>query len=263
MPPDDILRPEQVEFFRESGFLVLDALMPATEVEMARQAYDRLFERRAGRECGDQFDLAGTDEEGKEAVLPQILNPSRYAPELGTGLYRENALAVCRQLLGEEATLGGDHAILKPARIGVETPWHQDEAYWDEATLHEAVSIWIPLQEATIENGCMWFLPGTHRMPVQEHRSVGGDPRIHALETRAELDLSQAVACPIPAGGCSIHHCRTFHYTGPNRSDEPRRALILGAGIPGRKLETPRDFFWNKIKTTARDERARASRAES
>jgi ectoine hydroxylase-related dioxygenase (phytanoyl-CoA dioxygenase family) len=259
MTPTSVLTTEQVDLFRENGFLALDSLASAEEVERMRGAYDRIFADRSGREVGDQFDLAGTDEEGREAVLPQILNPSRYAPDLAEGAYRARALAICRQLLGDEAEMGGDHAILKPARIGSETPWHQDEAYWDESHLHEAVSVWIPLQEATIENGCMWFLPGTHRQSVQPHRPLGNDPRIHALETTAELDLDRAVACPIPAGGCTIHHCRTFHYTGPNRSDEPRRALILGAGVPALKLDTPRDFHWNRIRTTARDERARAA----
>ncbi len=258
MAADFEVREDQVAFFRENGFLALEQLMPPEEVARAREAYDRIFDQRAGREVGDQFDLAGTDEEGKEARLPQILNPSKYAPELAAGVFRERALELCRRLLGPEAAIGGDHAILKPARIGSETPWHQDEAYWDEATLHEAVSIWIPLQEATRENGCMAFLPGTHRLDVQPHRSIGGDPRIHALETTIDLDEKAAVFCPLPAGGCTVHHCRTFHYTGPNRSDAPRRALILGAGVPGVRLDPPRDFYWNRLKTTAR-----AARAES
>ena len=259
MNPTVFLRLDQIEFFNENGFLALDALTTQEEVAWMRDIYDRLFQERAGREVGDQFDLAGTDEEGKEALLPQILNPVKYAPELSEGLFRVNALAVVQALLGPEVTMGGDHAILKPARIGSETPWHQDEAYWDEAVLHESVSIWIPLQEATLENGCMWFLPGSHRFPVKPHHSLNNDPRIHALQIDEEIDKSQAVACPIPAGGCTIHHCRTYHYTGPNRSDGDRRALILGGGIPGVALDVPRDFYWNKIKTTARDERAKAA----
>lgn len=257
MAPTVSLSPEQIAFYHENGFLALDELMPADEVVWVREIYDRLFQQRAGREVGDQFDLAGTDEEGKEAVLPQILGPSKYAPELANGQYRVNALHVAKQLLGPETTMGGDHAILKPARIGSETPWHQDEAYWDEATLAEGISIWIPLQEATVENGCMWFLPGSHRLPVGPHHTLNNDPRIHALEYEEVVDMSQAVACPIPAGGTTIHHCRTLHYTGPNRSDGDRRALILGCGAPGKPLDPPRDFYWNKTKQTAREERAR------
>src|SRR5688572_102716 len=259
MKPTVTLTAEQVAFFHENGFLALDSLTTQEEVAWMRDVYDRLFLERAGREVGDQFDLAGTDEEDKEAALPQILNPVKYAPELAEGLFRVNAFAVCRALLGPEATMGGDHAILKPARIGSETPWHQDEAYWDEAVLHESVSIWIPLQEATLENGCMWFLPGTHKLPVKPHHSLNNDPRIHALEIEEEVDMEKAVACPIPAGGCTIHHCRTYHYTGPNKSEVNRRALILGGGLAGVTLETPRDFYWNKTKTTARDERTKAA----
>lgn len=259
MQPTVSLTEEQIAFYHDNGFLALDYLTTTDEVAWMRGIYDRLFASRAGRDVGDQFDLAGTDEEGKEAVLPQILGPVKYAPELAEGLFRVNALHICKQLLGPETTMGGDHAILKPARIGSETPWHQDEAYWDEEYLHNSVSIWMPLQEATIENGCMWFMPGTHKLDVRPHRPLGNDPRIHALEMVEDVDMAKAVACPIPAGGCTIHHCRTFHYTGPNRSDGDRRAFIMGCGVPGQKLETPRDHYWNRVKKTAREERARTS----
>src|SRR5688500_3327523 len=105
-----------------------------------RDVYDRLFQEKAGREFGDQFDLAGTDEEGREAALPQILNPARYAPELTEGLFRINALAVARQLLGPDAAYRGEHAIYKPARYGAETPWHQDEAYWNPNLDYNSIS---------------------------------------------------------------------------------------------------------------------------
>src|SRR6188474_703645 len=107
MKPTVSLTAEQVDFFHENGFLALDALTTADEVAWMRDVYDRLFQQRAGREVGDQFDLAGTDEEGKEAALPQILNPVKYAPELAEGLFRVNALAVVQALLGPEATMGG------------------------------------------------------------------------------------------------------------------------------------------------------------
>jgi ectoine hydroxylase-related dioxygenase (phytanoyl-CoA dioxygenase family) len=261
MSPTVNLSQSQIDSYAENGFLVLDQLTRQEEVAWLRQIYDRLFRERAGREFGDQFDLAGTDEEGKEAVLPQILSPSKYAPELLEGQYRVNAKHVAEQLLGIEVDGLGDHAILKPAKVGSETPWHQDEAYWDEDVLANGLSIWIPLQEATLENGCMWFLPGTHKLPVQPHHPLNNDPRIHALVIDEVVDMSKAVACPIPAGGCTIHHCRTYHYTGPNRSEGDRRALILGCGAPGKVLEEPRDFYWNKVKQTAREERARTAQS--
>lgn len=260
--PDVVLTEEQVAFYHREGYLALPAIAPPQEVAWLREVYDRLFAARAGREEGNQFDLGGADEEGQTAALPQILDPSRYAPELKEGRYRVNALAVARQLLGPEARPQGEHAIFKPARFGAETPWHQDEAYWDPMTEYNALSLWIPLQEATVENGCMWFLPGSHGQEVQSHHSIGHDPRVHGLEMddAASIVSGRAVACPVPPGGCTIHHNRTMHYAGPNPTDIPRRAYILAFGLPGRPRAEPRRFPWNEMKRTAREQRAREAR---
>jgi ectoine hydroxylase-related dioxygenase (phytanoyl-CoA dioxygenase family) len=252
----------QIAFFHREGYLALDKFVDEDEIVWMREIYDRLFRDRAGRDAGDQFDLAGTDEEGKEAALPQILNPAKYAPELKQGRFREKALAVAHELLGPEAVYQGEHAIFKPARTGAETPWHQDEAYWAEDKEFNAFSLWIPLQEATIENGCMWFVPGSHRREVLPHHCINNDPRIHGLEVD-DADTSTAVACPLPAGGCTIHHNRTLHYTGPNRSDIPRRAYILGFGMAPKPRSESRVFYWNRMKQTPRQQRADTARAGS
>ncbi len=252
------LTEEQIDFYHREGFLTLPAITTADEVQWLRGIYDRLFENRAGRDRGDQFDLGGADEDGKTAVLPQILGPSNYEPELKQGLFRVNALSVARQLLGDKADYQGEHAILKPALIGAPTPWHQDEAYWNPDYDYNAMSIWVPLQDATLENGCMQFLPRSHRMEVQPHHSIGHDPRVHGLEADS-IDTSSAVPCPITAGGATIHHNRMFHYAGPNRSTAPRRAYILGFGLPATKRGATRDFYWNRMKQTPREARARAT----
>jgi ectoine hydroxylase-related dioxygenase (phytanoyl-CoA dioxygenase family) len=262
MQPTVSLTPDQIAFYHANGFLALSVITTQDEVQWMREIYDHLFASRAGREEGNQFDLGGSDEEGKAAVLPQILNPSKYAPELKEGLFRVNAMHVAKQLLGEQVIPMGEHAILKPARYGAETPWHQDEAYWGEQMQYNSFSMWIPLQPATMENGCMQFIPASHKSDVVPHHSIGHDPRVHGLEMDALPDARQAVACPIPAGGCTIHSNRTMHYAGANRSDIPRRALILGFGIkPTPYAGPPREFTWNKLKQTPRDERAKAAQS--
>jgi ectoine hydroxylase-related dioxygenase (phytanoyl-CoA dioxygenase family) len=262
--PTITLTPDQVEFYHREGYLALPAITTPEEVARIRGIYDRLFAERAGREFGDQFDLAGPDDEGTEAALPQVLNPARYAPELKEGLFRVNALAIARQLLGPDPKYQGEHAIFKPALRGAETPWHQDEAYWNAGLRYTSLSIWIPLQEATLENGCMQFMPGSHRLEVLPHHCIHHDPRIHGLEVDPApgLDFSRAAVCPLPAGGCTIHHNRTLHYTAPNRSDIPRRAYILGFGLPAKELPEPRDFYWNTQKRTPREERARLAQEQ-
>ena len=262
---DYLLTDEQIAAFHRNGFLAMPALTTQDEVARLREIYDRLFAQRAGRETGDQFDLAGTDEEGKEAALPQILGPSKYAPELNDFQLRANALAVARQLLGPEATYAGEHAILKPARSGAPTPWHQDEAYWNPALDYRSISVWVPLQEATLENGCMQFVPGSHKLPIATHQSIGNDPRVHGLELApdAGVDVKTAVACPLPAGGATIHLSSTLHYTSANHTDAPRRAYILVFHAPSKPRETPRRFPWQEEKRTARQERADRAKAEA
>jgi ectoine hydroxylase-related dioxygenase (phytanoyl-CoA dioxygenase family) len=261
--PTITITDEQIAFYHREGYLNIERITTDEEIERLVKIYDRLFEQRVGREQGMQFDLAGADEEGKEAALPQILGPSNFAPELKETLYAANARAIASQLYGVEVGLGGDHAIFKPARHGAPTPWHQDEAYWDPGTLYNSLSVWMPLQPATLENGCMQFIPRSHEWEVLPHRSIGNDPRIHGLELAVEIDLSSAIACPLPAAGATFHHSRTLHYTGPNHSDMPRRAYILGFGVAGKKLDTPRDFAWQREKRTARAERAHAAREKA
>jgi ectoine hydroxylase-related dioxygenase (phytanoyl-CoA dioxygenase family) len=255
LQPTVVLTRDQIEFFKREGYLLLDAIVPPAEVERMRDIYDKLFERKAGREQGEFFDLGGTDEEGKAAVLPQMMNPSRYAPEIAVGQFRLNAAAIARQLLGAAADFKQDLAICKPPRSPVPTPWHQDNAYLDPKMDHENLNIWIPLQPATVENGCMFYIPRTHATgKILPHHSMNNDPRIEGLECD-EVDVKKAVPAAVPAGGAAIHHTRTLHYAGPNKSDNPRRAYILEFELPPKKRAVAHDFYWQKARKTARNER--------
>ncbi|MBX3118602.1 MAG: phytanoyl-CoA dioxygenase family protein [Fimbriimonadaceae bacterium] len=260
--PTVALTDDQVRFFQEEGYLVLPQVSAPDEIEAIRRIYDRLFQARAGRETGNQFDLAGDDEEGSEAKLPQILDPSGFAPEMKETLAWANARAVMEQLLGAPLSWQGDHAILKPAGQGAPTPWHQDEAYWDETSDHSNLSCWIPLQDVDIEMGCMHYIPGSHLGEVLKHQQIGNNPKVHGLEIApdAGVDLTAAVGVPLPAGGCVIHHQRTLHYAPGNTSDQDRRAWIIMGGLPTVKREVPYNFPWQHTWKTARQERAEQTR---
>jgi ectoine hydroxylase-related dioxygenase (phytanoyl-CoA dioxygenase family) len=251
------LSPEQLAFYYQNGYLSVDRIATDDEITEIRVLYDRMFSSRTGRNAGDHFDLAGADEDGKEALLAQILQPSNYFPELReTALYRTVGRLI-RDLVGSEAGVTGDHAINKPPRHGAETPWHQDEAYWDPAQEHRSISVWIPLQAATILNGCMHFVPGSQRLEVLEHRPIGNDSRVHGLEVVPGIfDFSGAVACELPAGGATFHGCRMLHYTPGNSTDDFRRALIVMGGLPPISQPAPRRFPWLERQSTARARRA-------
>ena len=251
------LNGKQLAFYNENGYLAVDRVATDHEVAEIRALYDRMFSSRTGRNAGDHFDLAGTDEDGKEPLLAQILQPSKYFPELRqTALYRNVGMLI-RDLLGPLAEVTGDHAINKSPRHGAETPWHQDEAYWDPGKDHCSISVWIPLQPATILNGCMHFIPCSHRLEVLEHRPIGNDSRVHGLEVvPGILDFSGAVACELPSGGATFHGGRMLHYTPANYTADYRRALIVMGGLPPLKRSTPRRFPWLERQNTTRARRA-------
>lgn len=249
LAPDRRLTAEQVQFFKTHGYLAIDAIMSPDEIERVKRIYDELFADSSGRTAPDKYNLAG----GKKPTLPQILTPSKYAPDLLQTQMVANLKAMVRQLLGDAAYMTGDHAINKPPHSGAPTPWHQDEAYWNPAKEYEALSVWIPLQPATRQNGCMYFVPGSHRLEVVEHRPIGGDPTVVGLEVApGAADLNTAVACELPPGGATFHYSRTFHYTPPNTSNDYRRAYIASASLPEKVRAVPRVFPWQERQRAAK-----------
>lgn len=251
---------EQVARFERDGFLALERLVEPDELAHIAATLARLHAACAGRERGNQFDLAGPDEDGKPASLPQLLNPSASAPELLATRTRGTCHALARRLLGGDGAdldLSCEHAILKPARHGAATPWHQDEAYW-RMPGHDArgVAIWMALQPATIDNGCLWYVPGSHRGAIRPHRPIGGDPRVQGLEALG-VDASAAMPVPLPAGGAVVHHIRTLHYAGPNRTAASRSAYTLAFHRPSVARDVPHDMSWIAEHRPPREERAR------
>jgi ectoine hydroxylase-related dioxygenase (phytanoyl-CoA dioxygenase family) len=253
----------QIRHFHNSGFLaVMEPLLDRAEIARIREMYDRMFAERSGRAEGNQFDLAGLDEEDQPALLSQILHPHRYYPAL-QGAYVSTIHHIAQQLLGPDTKTEIFHAILKPAGYGAPTPWHQDEAYWKPDRQYRSISIWIPLQDVTQENGCLWFNEGSHEWEVLDHRSIGNDPRVHGLELVDASVIKDAVACPLPAAGFTIHRNRTAHFAGPNVTNEPRRALVLSSTLQDRPYPIPRRFLWNERKATRRKERGQGDEGTS
>lgn len=247
------LTPAQVAEFHERGYLAIPSISSPAEVGLLREVFVRLFAAKAGRDEGAHFDMVTHDDDtDAPPKLPQIINPVNYAPELRQTVFRANAAAIARQLLGPQMTAAFEHAILKPARHGAATPWHQDEATRADANFdYEQVSIWMPLQDATEANGCLHYVAGSNHGAVLPHRSPQSDPRIHAIECAGGFDPATATPCPLPAGGAVIHHGRTLHYAGPNATDLPRCAYVLAFEVPPKPRATGRSFYWNHDKQTA------------
>lgn len=248
LPP---LSTDQVHQFQQQGFISLIRDTPPTEINFLRSQLAELFEKHAGRSEGAQLDTLGYDDDRLPPVQPEIINPANYAPQLKDLPLREWAGQVARELLGPEAYPNFEHAILKPAGAGKATPWHQDEASrGDGSLMYEQVSIWVPLQDVNEENGCLQYIPGTQAGPVLDHRPVGGDPKIHALECLTDqFDPDSAVSCPLPAGSAVVHHGRTLHSACANHSTDPRFAYVFVFRKPPGKER--HEFPWQRDHRTA------------
>lgn len=224
------LTEDEVAQFHREGFLSLAQVAPPEDVAFIREILESLFARHrelprdVAYELGSARDLSGVPS------IPQIIAPEKLRPELKESQYFRNAQRIARQLLGSAAGFQGGHAIDKPPHNRKETPWHQDQAYWASGTTAFSANFWMPLRDCPVEAGCMQFIPRSHLGDLRPHHRVGHDPNMHTLMTD-DVDVSRAVACPLSAGGATIHALKTLHYTGPNNSGHPRLAYILTFGF--------------------------------
>jgi len=222
----------QLEALDANGYLSFDSLVSAEGVAELREVYDRILAREVAAE-GDRW-LGG--------VTRQVISPSKSHPLFVDNEARTATRGIARVAFdGAEPVFVFDQLLFKPPGHPADTPWHQDMAYSRMPFSPkgypcrglQVLQFWIALDAADAENGCMHFVPGRHHEPLLEHYVVSGaddyDGRLLGIvDPLNTLDLASAVACPVPAGGATVHLAGTPHYTPPNRSvDRPRRAYII------------------------------------
>ena len=162
------LSESQIKKFKDEGFLRIDNVISKEEFTLIRSKYDNLF-IESSSEGLLKKKLGGIDSSGRD-TLQQVIGVSVSNPNFAKLEYRKNITKIARLLIGDSANFRNDHAILKPAKYGSSTPWHQDQAYHDPRFLYKSVNFWLPLQEATVESGCMWYVPSTHKGTVVPHQ---------------------------------------------------------------------------------------------
>lgn len=227
----------QVEQFRRQGFVAIGRLVDRDVVAELRQAYDELLEHGASG--------AGTRDSRLGGLTRQIVFPERSHP-----LFRDNAALeagreVARALRGwAEPAYFYSQLLFKPPGHPHATPWHQDDAYGampvaaaGSSLSHATLQFWLAIDDADVDNGCMHFHPPPSGDRLLPHRVAAGDPaaddRLLGLEDEAAcIDPAAVVACPLDAGGATVHDSGALHYTPPNRSTRPRRAYIFNFADP-------------------------------
>jgi ectoine hydroxylase-related dioxygenase (phytanoyl-CoA dioxygenase family) len=247
--PHDELQVEltaaQVDEFRQRGFTQIERITSDAELAWLGELYDAMYAARLQAVPGGYFDLARPYESAGQDLLPQILTPEARFRELRHTALFQNARRLAAQLLGAAASdlQGWGHLIRKPPWIGEALPWHQDEAYWDPAFDYTALGVWMPLDPATVESGCMRFVPGSHRGGVRVHRHLNDDATTHGLVTEG-VDDASGVDVPVAPGGATFHHCRMLHMSHPNKSARVRRAWANEFWLEPVRRETPYARPW-------------------
>jgi ectoine hydroxylase-related dioxygenase (phytanoyl-CoA dioxygenase family) len=119
-----------------------------------------------------------------------------------------------------------DQALFKEPHTGNNrTPWHQDAVYWPHNQRQQQTTIWIALKDATIVNGCMSFLAGTHKIGVLPKIDLGNPQDI--FQYAPQIKPVKPRICELKAGSATFHNGLTFHYAGPNKSDAMREAFAI------------------------------------
>jgi phytanoyl-CoA hydroxylase len=141
----------------------------------------------------------------------------------------DRLVAIAAEVLGGPVEAFGCTYVVKPAGVGLPALWHQDGHPWQERLGGApAVTLWVALDAASRENGCLRVVPGSHRLALHPLRANVDVPSIFGVELDPALvDESAAVDVVLEPGDVSVHHPNLVHGSGPNRSDRPRAALAV------------------------------------
>ena len=207
-----MLTEAQIARYHEEGYVFPDFRLPEKTLQAIRDDHDRLLaEHPEHPEFRDNC----------PALLSHDFRFLNYArnPEI---------LDMVEQLIGPDIALWNMSFFAKPAVNGKRTPWHQDGQYWPIRPI-ATCTVWIAVDDATAENGCMRFIPGSHRDRRLMAHDTRDDPSLTLQQElqAQEFDESEAVDVELEAGRISLHDVFLAHGSEVNTSSRPRRAMTL------------------------------------
>ena len=235
---------EQQEFYRQNGFVVIEDFLDNQELETWRSVTEDAVQQRLRERNGL------TNQDDPDAFYSQVFVQCVRLADTHEGMAR---LMLDARLGEAAATLAGvqgiriwhDQALFKQP-YGNPTGWHLDNPYWSFYS-RDAISIWVALDRATLANGCLWYMPGTHKTARIDNSGIGAN--IASLfNIYPEWATMSAVPAPCPAGSAVFHNGLTAHGAGANMTRFPRRAMTCaympdGSTFNGQKNVLRDDYF--------------------
>ncbi|MCW3051012.1 MAG: Phytanoyl-CoA dioxygenase [Chthonomonadales bacterium] len=190
--------------FEEQGFVAIRGMFTEAETAAFKAECNRLLEQHSAH-AGVFVGLAANS-----PLFRSLARDARLVDAL-------------ELLLGPNIEFLSDKVVFKSSSMATGSPWHQDWPYWEG--LHK-ISVWISLDTATPENGCLKMLPGSHKQ-VAVHDGVAGTGEGFGHRLRPEaVDESKAVILPCAPGDAILFHDLTLHASFPNVSGQDRWSVI-------------------------------------
>ncbi len=215
-PPFRIISAEHCASWNESGYFLLENVFEQAELDQLIEAIDP-FEEQNNRYLRTIKDkrrfIARADE--LTFALHMVMQS-----EVARAFSKHDVFVrLCLDLLGQDCRLYWDQAVYKKPNCPEEFPWHQDNGY-NFVMPQDYLTCWVPLVDATIENGCPWVMPGVNQIGTLEHWHT--DLGWQCLE-----GMTNAVPVEARAGDVVVFSSLTPHRTGPNTTDLERKSYIL------------------------------------
>jgi ectoine hydroxylase-related dioxygenase (phytanoyl-CoA dioxygenase family) len=221
------LAEEQVEAFHRDGFLTGVQVLDDHQVEALRTELAGLMETsHPSQELFHEYH--SNESSNPDTILFHALGAWRTGPAFHDVLWSPAFLVAASQLLDGPVRFWHDQLFCKPAHHGGVVAWHQDYSYWTRTQPMAHLTCWIALDDSTRDNGCLYYVPGSHKWNLLPITGLAGD--MNEIMTVLDEEQKQAFR-PVPVelkrGQCSFHHPLTVHGSYENRSDRPRRATLV------------------------------------
>lgn len=222
----DAVTDADLDFFRREGYLAIhDAFTPAEVADGLAGLLD-LIDGKNPDFTGVQFETYAADRldtitrEEKQDYIRKLMYFTPYDARLMALATHPKLQAVLRRVIGDTPVMFQDMALLKPPSGGREKPWHQDKAFFDMELDSPVVGVWIALDPATPENGCMHVIPGSHREGPLVHFA-----RRDWQICDDQIETARDVMVPLAPGGLLLFDGLIHHGTPTNRTNTRRRAV--------------------------------------
>ena len=220
----DQLSIEQVKKYEKDGYIIIDNVIDKVILDKVKLATDKIVENASCiNKSNDQYDLADNHSKNKPSIR-RIKQPQNFDNTFKELLFYPSVIDKVTSLLGNNFRLHNGKLNMKSPSAGDLVDWHQDWAFYPHSN-DDVLAVGIMLDDMTLENGSVLFVPGSHRGQVYNHHHNGYFAGAIDMKKNS-IDLSKTVEVTGKAGSITIHHARLLHASKPNNSNSMRRFLL-------------------------------------